>query len=44
MRKIYSILPTDPLTQNDYTIETEKKKFSISITNKYWINNNPLNP
>lgn len=38
-------ITTDPLTQNEYTIETEKKeKFQISITNRYWINNTMLNP
>ena len=34
----------DPLTQNDYTIATENgTKFQISITNRFWINNGPLN-
>ena len=38
-------IEVDPLTQNDYTIETEKgDKFQISITNRFWINNGPLNP
>ena len=38
-------ITNDPLTQNEYTIETEKKeKFQISITNRYWINNTMLNP
>jgi hypothetical protein len=34
----------DPLAQNDYIIETENAdKFQISITNRFWINNGPLN-
>jgi hypothetical protein len=34
----------DPLTQNDYIIETENgDKFPISITNRFWINNSMLN-
>ena len=38
-------ITNDPLTQNEYIIETEKKeKFQISITNRYWINNTMLNP
>jgi hypothetical protein len=38
-------ITNDPLTQNEYTIETDKKdKFQISITNRYWINNTMLNP
>jgi len=38
-------IEVDPLTQNDYTIQTEKgDKFQISITNRFWINNGPLNP
>ena len=35
----------DPLPKNDYTITTEKgDKFPISISNRFWINNIPLNP
>ena len=35
----------DPLTKNDYTITTENgDKFPISISNRFWINNIPLNP
>jgi hypothetical protein len=34
----------DPLTKNDYIIATESgDKFQISITNRFWINNGPLN-
>jgi hypothetical protein len=34
----------DPLTQNDYIIETENAdKFPITITNRFWINNSMLN-
>jgi hypothetical protein len=34
----------DPLTQNEYIIETENgNKVQISITNRFWINNGPLN-
>ena len=35
----------DPLTKNDYTITTENgDKFPISISNRFWVNNIPLNP
>ena len=38
-------ITNDPLNQNDYIIATENgDKIPISITNKFWINNNPLNP
>ena len=34
----------DPLSQNDYTIATENgAKIQISIMNRFWINNGPLN-
>jgi hypothetical protein len=37
-------IKVDPLTQNDYNIETEKgDKFQISVTNRFWINNKILN-
>lgn len=37
-------ITNDPLTQNDYNIETENAdKFQISITNRFWINNGMLN-
>jgi hypothetical protein len=37
-------ISNDPLTQNDYTVETEDAgKLEISITNRFWINNGMLN-
>ena len=37
-------IKADPLTQNDYNIETENgDKHHISITNRFWINNDFLN-
>ena len=38
-------ITNDPLNQNDYIIATENgDKIPISFTNKFWINNDPLNP
>jgi hypothetical protein len=37
-------IKVDPLTQNDYNIQTENEgKHPISITNRFWINNDFLN-
>ena len=37
-------ITNDPLVKNDYPITTENgDKFQISISNRFWINNRPLN-
>ena len=37
-------ITSDPLVANEYTITTpEGKEFKISIKNRFWINNGPLN-
>ena len=42
--KSRQLISNDPLTQNDYTVETENaEKFEISIINRFWINNGMLN-
>jgi hypothetical protein len=37
-------ITSDPLNDNEYTITMQNgKEFEISITNRFWINNEPLN-